>query len=315
MRDVLVTGGCGLVGSAVVRRLCAAGRDVTVFDRPDLAIDLLTGEESIHRVTGDVRVPGDLARLSDGDWDLVFHLAAQTDVRASTQDPVVDFEVNAVGTLQVLEWARAHGVRRFIYPSTVAVYDPGADMPLAETARVAPTSPYGASKLAGESLARAWGRTYGLEVVIVRLFNAYGPGMTKYVIHDLVRKLEADPHRLTVLGTGEQIRDYLHVRDVAAALDLVASRASPDSVFNLGSGQPVRIADLARMIVQVMDLADVEVVFTGASWPGDIKEWYADPARLRELGWEPEVSLGDGLAETVAWMRAHPGQPSASGAA
>ena len=254
-----------------------------------------------------MRNTGDLDRLGGRAWDIVYHLAAQTDVRASSEDPVHDFEVNALGTLRVLEWARTHGVRRFIYPSTVAVYDPEAKMPITEVALVAPTSPYGASKLAGEGLALAWGRTYGLEAVVLRLFNAYGPGMSRYVIHDLVRKLELNPAELTILGTGEQVRDYVHVRDVAAALDLAGRKAPADSIFNVGSGQPIRITDLADRIIEAMDLGGVKKVFTGESWPGDIPAWYADASRLRGFGWRPRVSLEEGLAETVSWLREHPG--------
>jgi len=188
----------------------------------------------------------------------------------------------------------------------VAVYAPGAPMPLHETAPIAPSSPYGASKLAGEALTLAWGSTFGLEVVVLRLFNIYGPGMNKYVIHDLVRKLQSDPSRLEVLGSGEQIRDYVHVRDAAEALLCAARGAAPGSILNLGSGVPIRIRDLAQSIVDVMGLRGIPLEFTGKSWAGDIDAWVADASRLRALGWQPHTALEAGLAETVAWLQAHP---------
>lgn len=308
MGRVLVTGGWGLIGSALVERLVTLGEQVTVFDSraggppSHSAVSV----DAIRWLRGNVHCSSDVDRIGGDSWDTVYHLAAQTDIRMSTRDPERDFEVNAVGTLRILQWARSVGVRRFVYPSTVAVYDPGSVMPLSESARVTPTSPYGASKLAGEALARAWGRTYDLEVVVVRLFNAYGPGMSKYVIHDLVRKLQADPRKLTILGTGKQVRDYLHVSDVASALELVARKAPRDELYNLGSGEPIRITDLADRIIAAMGLQNVEKVFTGESWPGDIPVWYADSSRLRGLGWSPQVSLQQGLLETVRWLRDHP---------
>jgi UDP-glucose 4-epimerase len=308
---VVVTGGFGLLGAPLVRRLAAEGCEVAVFDdgscgRPDD----LAGLDGVRRVDGDVRRPADFRRLGPGPWDTMHHLAAQANVPASVADPATDFEINARGTLNALEWTRANGVRRFVYPSTVAVYDPGSPMPLSETAPLAPSSPYGASKLAGESLARAWGRTYGLEVVVLRLFNVYGPRMNKYVIHDLVRKLEANPAALTILGTGEQVRDYVFVEDAVDAFLLAMSKVAPGAILNLGSGEPVRIRDLAVLIAEAMGLRDVRMNFTGETWPGDIQRWYANASHLRGLGWAPRIGLREGLGQTVSWLLAHPGRTS-----
>ncbi|MFQ5767330.1 MAG: NAD-dependent epimerase/dehydratase family protein [Acidobacteriota bacterium] len=304
---VLVTGGRGLVGVPLVRRLLESGLQVTVLDDGSCASRLaLMDVPGIRWVKGDVRNRVDLAGLGAGPWSAVYHLAARASVPASVQDPRLDFAVNAGGTLELLEWAREAGVERFVYPSTVAVYDRGAALPLKETSPVGPSSPYGASKLAGEGLVLAWGRTYGLEVVVLRLFNVYGPGMAKYVIHDLVRKLQRNPWDLEILGNGEQVRDYVHVQDAVSAFILAAGSAPSGSILNLGSGEPVRIGDLADAIIKAMGLQDVRKRFTGQSWAGDIDAWYADNTRLKGLGWKPEVSLRHGLQEAVAWLMDHP---------
>ena len=297
----LVTGGLGLVGSALARKLEREGHEVVVLDDASSALarcrDGIPGT-LLHR--GDVAQANDLAGLPDGPWDVVYHLAAQADVPRSVREPLADFRANALGTLNLLEWCRSRQVGRFVYASTVAVYDPSAMKPIREDAPLAPSSPYGASKLAGEAMVTAYQRTYGLSTCVLRLFNVYGPGMSKYVIHDLIRKLQKDSHTLEILGTGEQVRDYVYVEDAVAGFMAAAERSEPGAVMNLGSGQGIRIADLADEISRAMGLTGVQKVFTGTSWAGDIDAWYADASRLHALGWAPATSLQEGLVATVA---------------
>jgi UDP-glucose 4-epimerase len=307
-RRVLVTGGLGLVGAPLVRWLSAQGYAVVVFDDESTgrreAVDSIPNVEVVR---GDVSRRTDLNRLETGEWESVYHLAAQANVPASVADPVRDFQVNGLGTLHVLEWARKQRIGCLVYASTVAVYAPDSSMPVTEDAPLGPSSPYGASKLAGEALFRAHGRSYGLRTVILRLFNIYGPGMTKYVIHDLVRKLLANPRELVILGDGGQVRDYLHVSDAARAFMLAAAHARSGEIINLGSGVPVRIDELADRIIDAMGLEDVCKSYTGSSWPGDVRAWYADTRRMRELGFEPQIRLKEGLADVVADLRRRQG--------
>jgi UDP-glucose 4-epimerase len=304
---VLITGGLGLVGAALASRLAAHGYQVTVMDDASVGRpEVLDGLAHTQLLPGDVTRPEDFRRLPAGPWEAVYHLAAQANVPVSVADPRADFEVNALGTLNVLEWARGHDVKRLVYASTVAVYQAGTRMPLQEDAALSPSSPYGASKLAGEALVTAYHRTYGLATVVLRLFNVYGQGMTKYVIHDLVRKLIADPEHLEILGTGEQVRDYIHATDAARAFETAARHGDPGAVYNVGSGVPIRIRNLAERIIAVMGLSGVRTTFTGESWSGDIDAWYADISRMQGLGWAPEVPLDEGLRLTVEWLRRHP---------
>ena len=309
---ILVTGGLGLVGSALASRLAEDGQEVVVLDDGSSALPgNREGIPGTRLVQGDLSRAVDLEVLPEGPWAAVYHLAAQADVPRSVREPLVDFRANALGTMHLLEWCRSRQVDRFVYASTVAVYDPGVSKPIREDALLSPSSPYGASKLAGEALVTAFHRTYGLSTCVLRLFNVYGPGMTKYVIHDLIRKLQSDPGRLEILGTGEQVRDYVYVADAVAGFMTAARRAEPGAVLNLGSGQGIRIADLADEIIHAMGLTGVGKEFTGSSWAGDIDAWYADPSRLKALGWSPATSLQDGLAATVASL-AGPGDVIAS---
>jgi UDP-glucose 4-epimerase len=181
-------------------------------------------------------------------------------------------------------------------------------MPLEESAPLGPSSPYGASKLAGEAVVQAHGHSYGLRTVALRLFNIYGLGMTKYVIHDLTRKLLANPRELEILGDGGQVRDYLHAEDAAGAFILAAAGARPGEIINLGSGEPIRIRDLATRIIQAMGLKDVRTSYTGQSWPGDIREWYSATERMRELGFRQTITLEEGLRGVVADLQARFGE-------
>jgi UDP-glucose 4-epimerase len=252
-KRVLVTGGLGLVGSCLATTLRDEGYEVVILDDSSSALpDRGDGISGTQLCRGDVAQSEDIQRLPAGAWSLVFHLAAQADVARSVQEPEEDFRVNALGTINLLEWCRSRQVGRFIYASTVAVYDPGASKPIREEAPLAPSSPYGASKLAGEAMVAAYHRTYGLSTCVLRLFNVYGPGMTKYVIHDLIRKLQQDPVDLEILGTGEQVRDYVYIKDAVGAFLAAARLSSPGAILNMGSGRGIRIADLADEIILAM---------------------------------------------------------------
>jgi UDP-glucose 4-epimerase len=191
-----------------------------------------------------------------------------------------------------------------IFPSTASVFDTSQPLPLDERARTRPTSPYAAAKLAGEAYCHAYHRSYGTDVRIARLFSVYGIGMRRFAIHDLIRKIQRDPRRVELLGDGCQLRDYLYVDDAVGGLMTVAERGAAGEDYNVASGEPVKLLDLARMIGAVMGHPGIDVRPTGQSFPGDTPRWYGDVSKMRALGFAPQVSLAEGLARTVAWMTA-----------
>ncbi|HBL22519.1 MAG TPA: hypothetical protein DDZ40_00185 [Deltaproteobacteria bacterium] len=298
--SILVTGGAGFIGAHLTSSLLEKGERVVVLD--NMSSGKLANLQALkiapEIIVDDISRKESLEPLKAYDVKKIFHLAAQASVPLSVKDPVRDFEVNVQGTINILEFARAKGAS-VVFPSTVSVYAPDCPKPISENAVVHASSPYGAAKAAGENYCFAYANCFGVRVVVARLFNVYGPLMAKYVIHDFVRKLKADPRSLRILGDGEQIRDYLYVSDAVRALLLLSEFGRSGQVYNVGSGNPVRITDLARLITDELGLKDVELEYTNEKITGDIHQWYADSARLAALGFKPEVSFAVGLHKTI----------------
>lgn len=258
----------------------------------------------VECVALDLSARPDLTPWLDSDTT-IYHLAASADVRKSVSDPRYDF-ANTLGTFfEVLEAARETGAR-VIFPSTASVFDPRAALPLNECSAKLPSSPYGAAKLAGEMYALAYHRTYAVDVRIARMFSVYGPRMTRLAIHDIIRKLEHDPSRVEILGDGTQVRDYLHVHDAARGLEMIATNGLPGEDYNLASGVPVTLAQLAQEIARLMGCGDARIAPTGESFVGDTLKWYAAVSKIRAIGFEPLTSFDAGLGETIAAIRSRP---------
>jgi len=304
-RLAVVTGAGGFIGSHLVDALLDAGARVRTVDRRPL-------DECAN--LADVRERADHARLSitDADGlapalagaDFVFHLAANASVPLSVRNPEWDFELNAVGSLRVAEAFRRAGAGRLVFTSTAAVYGEPERDPVDEEHPLRPQSPYAASKLAAEFLLEAQARCFGFDQRRVRLFNTYGPRQSQFVMHDLLEKLRRDPRRLEVLGTGEQVRTYNDVGEAARAILFVG--AHPDArgrVHNVAGEEAVSIRELVALVVEAAGLPPPTVVFTGESWPGDIRRLVGDTSRLRGLGFAPRTPLRDGLRRLVAWYR------------
>ena len=293
----LVTGGAGFVGSELVRRLVASGRRVRVLD------DLSTGRRAnlagvdAELVVASVLDRDALAAAMRG-VERVFHLAC-LGLRRSIHDPESVHAVNATGTLALLEAARRTDVSRIVHVSSSEVYGTAVRTPMDEDHPTRPTTPYGASKLAGEAYARAAHATYGMPVVVVRPFNAYGPrahheGDSGEVIpRFLLRAAAGRP--LVIFGDGRQTRDFTHVSDTARGILLAGTAAAAiGETVNLGSGRETAIGDLA---VLVRDLAAAAVpIVHEARRPGDVERHLADAEKARNLlGWAPEIDLAAGL--------------------
>jgi UDP-glucose 4-epimerase len=294
MRTV-VTGGAGFIGSHLVDALVARGDDVTVVD------DLSTGRReqvnpSARLVERDVRQPLEL------EAELVFHLAAQADVGTSVERPAFDAEVNVVGTVNVLEAARASGAA-VVFASTGGAIYGDVEAPATEDDPLRPVSPYGIAKLAAEAYLDGWNRIHGLPAVACRFANVYGPRQSATleggVIAIFLERL-GDGRETVIFGDGEQTRDFVHVADVVRALLLAAGRER--GVFNVGTGIETSVNELHRLCARVVgvergprhELARL----------GDARRSVLDPERARrELGFSAEISLADGLAATLASVR------------
>jgi len=305
-KKVLVTGAAGFIGSHLVDRLVEEGAEVVAIDnlKDGYLSNLAQHSNEIEFHKTDVRELEALKKVME-DVDVVFHLAANANVPYSVENPMYDFESNALGTFNVLKSSLDLGVESVIYASSAAVYGEPVYVPMDEKHPLNPISPYGASKLAGERLGLAYYHTYGLKFTALRIFNTYGERQRRYVMFDFLKKLTGNPKRLEVLGTGEQIRDFCYVGDCVEAFILAAEKSvAVGDVFNIAGGNPTSIRDLAYLIVKILGLdGRTEIVFTGKSWKGDIVQLYADISKIRrKLGFDPKVRLEEGILRLKRWF-------------
>jgi UDP-glucose 4-epimerase len=307
----LVTGGAGFIGSNLVDALIARGDEVVVFDdlssgkRANLEGALTTGATLVE---GDVADSDAVAALfADARPELVFHLAAQIDVRRSVSDPVFDLSVNVGGTINVLSAAADAGTRRVVFASTGgAIYGEGEgqSLPLGEDAEERPEAPYGQSKLAAEGYLGLFARQRGISAVALRLGNVYGPRQDPHGEAGVVAifcgaLLEGTTPK--VFGDGEQTRDYVYVGDVVSAF-LAAADSDATGAFNIGTGQETTVLELGRALAEASETS-FEPELAPAR-PGEVQRIAIASDRARnELGWSAEVTLTDGLARTLAWAR------------
>ncbi len=291
-RRAVVTGAAGFIGSHLVRALERQGIEVAALDR---------APQGGRHITVDLSRPGALDAFLD-DATAVFHMAGSADVPRSVVDPVADFSDNVTAMIAVLEAARRTGCAALVLPSTGSVYDTNLPAPYAETAPTRPSSPYGAAKLACEAYCIAYARSYELPTRIARLFSVYGPGMRRFAIHDFHRRLRKTPSRLALRGDGGQTRDYLFVEDAANALIRIATTGAPGEIFNVASGEPRRMVDVARAVAWTMGLDGCTIEPDGAAIKSEVYRMEADVTRLRQIGFASDVAFADGLRRTVEWM-------------
>ena len=297
-KKILVTGGAGFIGFHLTKKLLELGADVTIYD------NMSNGKtENVKDNSKAKFVKGDILDfkklLSLPQFDLIYHLAAQVVVPYSMENPTIDFENNARGTLNVLEKARKDK-SRIIFASSAAVYGNPAVLPTSEEYGFHPFSCYGLSKVVGEEYCQIYTLQYGLNVTIVRFSNVYG-SRCHGVINDFMDKLQKNPGKLEIIGTGQQARDFVHVSDIAEALTLVADEKAIGKTYNLGFGETTKIIDLAKMMLKILNLTNKTYVSTtGQSWQGDIVTIWFDITRAKtELGWTPKIRIEDHLRTLI----------------
>jgi UDP-glucose 4-epimerase len=308
----MVTGGAGFVGSSLVDRLLQDGHAVVAYDnfstgqRAFLA-NALT-RPAFTLVEGDTL---DLPALSRAmrDCDVVFHLAANADVRFGTDQPRRDLEQNTVATFNVLEAMRAASIRRIAFASTGSVYGEAHVFPTPEDAPFpVQTSLYGASKLAGEGLIAAYGAGFGFEGCIFRFVSILGERYTHGHVFDFYRSLRDDPTRLRVLGNGRQRKSYLYVGDCLDAMLLAMAKTRRTvEIYNLGTNEYCEVNDSIAWITTHLGVSP-RLEYTGGDrgWVGDNPFVFLDTAKITSLGWQPRLTIREGVIRTVDYLQQHP---------
>ncbi len=302
-KNVLVTGGAGFIGFHLCREILGMGANVFIYD------DLSTGKiqnvkdlppQRIKFVKGDVRHLEKNHSLNE-DCQIIFHLAAQCNVAYSMKKPAEDFEINALGTMKVLEKARKMDAK-VIYSSTSAAYGNPETPPTSEDDPLKPISFYGLSKIAGEEACQFYYQTYNLPVAIFRIFNAYGPRGHGVTV-DYLNNLKKNPKELVILGTSCQSRDFINIVDAVNAFVAAAlSEKANGQVYNLGSGTNITVRELADIMIKLLGLKDTRVSCTGGeAWEGDMKMNFANISKIkRDLKWKPKVPIVEGLRNFIA---------------
>ncbi len=291
---IIVTGGAGFIGSHIVDRLLSIGNEVTVIDNlssgrmeilkahsrdPNfkfVKLDLLDTEKLNYAITG---------------ADMIYHLAANPDVRLGAADTKVHLEQNIIATYNVLEAMRINKLEKIAFTSTSTVYGEAAIIPTPENyGPLIPISLYGASKLACEALITSYCHTFEMNSWIFRFANIVGPRSTHGIIVDFIKKLRNDPHTLEILGDGQQRKSYLHVSDcVEAMLFAVENSHEMANIFNIGSDDTINSTQIGEVVVKEMGLKNVRFSYTGGKrgWKGDVPRMLLSIEKMKSLGWQP----------------------------
>lgn len=307
----LITGGAGFIGSHLCDRYTKEGHTVLCLDNfmsgNLMNIRHLLDYRNFKLIRGDIR-DFDLLERIMRDIDVVFHLAAQIHVDRSYIEPRLTYDINVMGTQNILEAARMHDAKKLIYASTSEVYGLAQYVPIDESHPLDATHPYGASKIAADRLCYAYANTYGMDISIMRFFNIFGPrqrdigygGVTSIFTRRVLSNMSP-----IIYGDGQQTRDYTYIEDAIRAYDLVLNHNDPIvEPINFGRGEEVSILDLANKIIKFCGRkGNIEPVHVEPRI-GEVERLISDATKAKDLlGWEPKVSLEEGLTKFVQWYK------------
>jgi UDP-glucose 4-epimerase len=302
---VLVTGGAGFIGSNLVAAAQRALHEVVVLDNLSSGYRAnLAATSGVRFIDGDVRDPAAVEEAVAG-CEVVFHLAASVGNKRSIDYPIIDSEINVIGTLRVLEAARKAGVRKIVASSSAGVFGELKHLPIREDHPAEPDTPYGVSKLCEEKHCLAYAKLYEIEAICLRYFNVYGPNQRFDAYGNVIpifafKMLAGEP--ITVFGDGEQTRDFVNVHDVVQANLKAAAAHGVSGAFNIGSGTRITINRLVKLLSDTIGLPPK--VRHAAQRPGDVRDSLSDiGAAHRAFAYQPAVDMPSGLKEYIDWAK------------
>lgn len=307
---IAVTGGAGFIGSHLCDKYVREGFTVLCIDNfingNLMNVRHLLSYRNFKLINGDIR-DFDLLEKVTRDVDAIFHLAAQIHVDRSIIEPRLTYEINVLGTQNILEASRMYDVDKVIYASTSEVYGSAQYSPMDEKHPLSAPHPYGASKIAADRMCHAYIQTYGMNICVMRPFNIYGPRQkdsgyggaisifTKRVLSNLPP---------IIYGDGAQTRDYTYVEDVVNAYDLILNYDKPlVEPINFGTGKEIKIIDLANLIIRLSNKEGLVKPVHIEERPGEVRRLIADTSRARAIGWRPEYGIEEGLRKFIDWYR------------
>jgi len=300
----LVTGGAGFIGSHLAERLLKEGHNVTVLDNFSNgkmeSIQHLFSKNSISLIKEDLKTPKKLEQIVKNN-NLIFHLAANPEVKLGETDPQTHFNENILATFNLLETIRKNGTpKTIIFTSTSTVYGEAQEVPTSEDyGPLIPISTYGASKLACEALITSYAHTFNHHALILRLANIVGPRSNHGVIADFVKKINANPKELEILGDGTQEKSYMYISDFIEAVIHLTSKSRESTgkvnIFNVGSSDKTTVTQIAKIVSKEMNRPNIKFKFTGGvdggrGWKGDVKTMQLSIEKLEQTGWKPKYS-------------------------
>lgn len=289
---ILVTGGAGFIGSHLDDALIVRGHNITVVDNLVLGrkenIEHLIGNPNFRFIEADLLDMDKMrAFFSECKFDMVYHLAANSDIQKGGKDPMVDYNLTFNTTFNVLQLLKEFGIKKFFFASTSAIYGETYDVLNEDYGPLKPVSNYGAGKLASEAFISAFSSTYGIQTWITRFPNVVGERFTHGVIYDFIKKLRNNPDELEVLGNGEQCKPYVYVKDLVEAILYVIDHAEEKyNVYMIGSDSRTKVKEIAAMVIEEMGL-NAKIRYTGGDrgWVGDVPEFRYDLTKINKLGW------------------------------
>jgi UDP-glucose 4-epimerase len=319
LKKVLVTGGAGFIGSHIIDRLMTQNYEVTVFDNLSSG-SLKNLEKWLHNknftfIEGDLKNPQSVEKAVQK-TDLVFHFAANPEVRVGETDPRIHFEENLLATFNLLEATRKNeSARAIVFASTSTVYGEATVFPTPEDYGPSiPISTYGASKQGAEALMTAYAYTFNMHTLILRFANIVGPRATIGVVLDFIRKLEENSSQLEVLGDGTQKKAYLYIGDCVDAVFYAVNRFLKENervnVYNVGSADQVTVKRIAQVVAEEMGIPPPKLIFTGGvdggrGWKGDVKTMHLSIEKLLKSGWKPQLNSEEAVRMTAKKLLRH----------
>lgn len=299
---ILVTGGAGFIGSHLDDALIARGHQITVVDNLVLGrrdnIAHLMDNPQFKFVEADILDTEAMHKVfEEGLFDMVYHLAANSDIQKGGKDPMVDYQLTFNTTFQILQLLKEFEIKKFFFASTSAIFGETYDVLSENYGPMNPVSNYGAGKLASEAFISAFSSTYDIQTWITRFPNVVGERFTHGVIYDFIHKLQKNPKELEVLGNGEQCKPYVYVKDLVDGILYVIDHACETyNVYMLGSDSRTKVKEIAAMVIEEMGL-DAHIRYTGGDrgWVGDVPEFRYDLSKVNKLGWVAPHNSNDSV--------------------